>query len=309
MPQPVRLASMAEPAVSWILLTMGDRPAEIAAAISSIPDRPGDPDAAHPGQVEVIVVANGIPEGLPVVPPAMADTIRVVHSSENIGVPGGRNLGAAAATGDVLAFLDDDATVAAVDAVRAALARFAAEHDLGVVALRIVDPVSGRTMRRHVPRLRSGQADRSGSVTSFLGGACLVRRAAFFDAGGYEGSLFYALEETDLAWRLIDAGWRIEYMAEAVVHHPATDISRHGAAHERTARNRVIVARRLLPAPLGPIYVSVWAAITVLRGRSAAAARDWWRGTRAGLAAPVERRPIGWVGVWRLTRLGRPPII
>jgi GT2 family glycosyltransferase len=309
MPQPVRLAPMAEPAVSWILLTMGDRPAEVAAAVSSIPDRPGGPDAAHPDRLEVIVVANGIPEGLAVVPPPMADAVRVVHSAENLGVPGGRNLGAAAASGEVLAFLDDDATIASADGVREALARFAAEPDLGVVALRIVDPASGRTMRRHVPRLRSADADRSGSVTSFLGGACLIRRAAFVEAGGYEGSLFYALEETDLAWRLIDARWRIDYMADAVVHHPATDISRHGAAHERTARNRVIVARRLLPAPLGPLYVAVWAAITLLRGRSPAAARDWWRGTRAGLAATIERRPIGWAGVWRLTRLGRPPII
>lgn len=300
---------MSRPAVSWILLTMGDRPTEVAAAVASIPDRPVGPDGERTGHVEVIVVANGIPEGIPVMPPEVADCVRVVHAPENLGVPGGRNLGAAAATGDILAFLDDDATVATPETVRAALGRFDAEPDLGVVALRIVDPVSGTTMRRHVPRLRSGDAERSGPVTSFLGGACLIRRRAFGQVGGYEAALFYALEETDLAWRLVDAGWRIDYVADAVVHHPATDISRHGAAHERTARNRVVVARRLLPMPLGPLYVTTWAAITLLRGRSVAAVRDWWRGTRAGLAAPVERRPIGWAGVGRLTRLGRPPII
>lgn len=300
---------MAPPAVSWILLTMGDRPAELAAAVSSITDRAGQADADTAGRPEVIVVANGIPEGLPAMPSENAAGVRVVHAAENLGIPGGRNLGAAAATGEVLAFLDDDATVAEPEAVRAALARFAAEPDLGVVGLRIVDPVSGRTMRRHVPRLRSGSADRSGPVTSFLGGACLIRRSAFAQVGGYEAALFYALEETDLAWRLIDAGWRIDYDADAVVHHPATDISRHGAAHQRTARNRVMVARRLLPMPVAPLYVATWAAITLLRGRSVTAWRDWWQGTRAGLRAPVDRRPIGWAGVWRLTRLGRPPII
>lgn len=300
---------MARPAVSWILLTMGDRPAELAAAVSSIPDRPLDSDAAAAGRIEVLVVANGIPEGLPAMPSDIAAGVRVVHSPENLGIPGGRNLGAAAASGDVLAFLDDDATVAEPEAVRSAVARFAAEPDLAVVALRIVDPVSGATMRRHVPRLRSGDADRSGPVTSFLGGACLIRRSAFAEVGGYEAALFYALEETDLAWRLVDGGWRIHYDADAVVHHPATDISRHGAAHERTARNRVMVARRLLPMPLAPVYVATWAAITLLRGRSVAAWRDWRRGTRAGLTASVDRRPIRWSGVWRLTRLGRPPII
>lgn len=300
---------MTEPALSWILLTMGDRPGELTAALSSIPDGCVDGDGQRSDRMEVIVVANGVPQGLPVVPPGAPDGVRVVSSSENLGVPGGRNLGASVATGDVLAFLDDDATIATPGAVCAAVGLFATEPDLGVVAMRIVDPASGRTMRRHVPRLRSGDPERSGPVTGFLGGACLIRRSAFDDVGRYEDSLFYALEETDLAWRLVDAGWRIHYAADAVVHHPATDIGRHGAAHERTARNRVVVARRLLPAPLVPLYVATWAAITLLRGRSVAAVRSWLRGTRAGVAVSVERRPIGWAGVWRLTKLGRPPII
>ncbi len=298
---------MAEPAVSWILLTMGDRPDDIRAAVASIPGR-DQPTGTSTGPVEVIVVANGLDPDASV-GLAAADDLRIVHAPENLGVPGGRNLGAEHACGEVLAFLDDDATVAAADAVGAALGRFAAESDLAVVALRIVDPVSGRTMRRHVPRLRSNTANRSGPVTSFLGGACLVRRSAFASVGGYESALFYALEETDLAWRLIDAGWRIDYDASAIVHHPATDISRHGAAHVRTARNRVLVARRLLPLPLAATYVGTWSIITLVRGHSVAAWRDWWHGTRAGLAGAVERRPIGWRGVWRLTRLGRPPII
>ena len=31
----------------------------------------------------------------------------------------------------------------------------------------------------------------------------------FHGAGGLPEAFFYALEETDLAWRLIDAGWRV----------------------------------------------------------------------------------------------------
>ena len=53
--------------------------------------------------VDVVVVGNGwSPEGLP------AD-VRSVALAENVGIPAGRNVGAAEATGDVLLFLDDDA--------------------------------------------------------------------------------------------------------------------------------------------------------------------------------------------------------
>jgi GT2 family glycosyltransferase len=282
--------------VCWVVLTMGDRPRELAAALGSIPGR-GRAD------VEVVVVANGGTR------PDVPTGVRVVETPVNLGIPGGRNAGAAAGAGTVLVFLDDDAAVAEPAAVAAAIERFDREPDLAVVAMRIVDPVEGGTARRHVPRLRAGDPTRSGDVTSFLGGACAIRRSAFEAVGGYPETFFYALEETDLAWRLIDAGWRVYYDATAVVHHPRTDIARHGDAHRRTARNRVLLARRLLPALLAPVYVSTWGAITLVRGRSRASVNDWVQGTRDGMAMSVDRRPLSWRGVWRLTRLGRPPVV
>ena len=91
--------------------------------------------------------------------------------------------------------------------------------------------------------------------------------------------------------------------------HPRTEIDRHGGATRTTARNRVLLARRLLPAPVGALYILNWAILTVLRGRSLRTLRENWAGTREGLAMAVDRRPVGWRAVWRLTRLGRPPVI
>lgn len=281
--------------LSWILLTMGDRSDALAAAVRSIPAR-RPPD-------EVIVVVNGAPDAP--TPPGAA----VVRLDTNVGIPEGRNRGAAAASGDVLVFLDDDAAVASHDIPERVAARFAAEPDLAVIGFRIVDPATGATARRHVPGLGSGGAERRRDTTSFLGGACAIRAAAFHDVGGLPGDFFYALEETDLAWRLIDAGWRVTYDGSLQVHHPATEITRHGDAIARTARNRVVLGRRLLPWPLAAAYVLTWLVITLARGRSLATARAHLSGTRAGFSVPVDRRPISWRTVLKLTRLGRPPVV
>lgn len=281
---------------SWILLTMGDRPDALAQAIESIPDTA---DAS----TEVIVVANGA-EGVEV-----GGHVRLVELPENVGIAAGRNAGAAVAAGDILFFLDDDATVADQALADRALARFMREPDLGVVSFRIADPDTGATSRRHVPRLGRSDPLASGDTTSFLGGACAIRAAAFNAVGGLPETYFYALEETDLAWRLIDAGWRVSYDAAAVIHHPRTDIARHGFATRLTARNRVLLGRRLLPLPLMLLYVIDWFVITAARNRSLAALRDQVAGTREGVEATVARTPISWRTVWRLTSLGRPPIV
>ena len=69
---------------------------------------------------------------------------------------------------------------------------------------------TGTTQRRHVPRLRASDPLRSSRVTTFLGGANAVRTTVFQQVGLLPDEFFYAHEETDLAWRALDAGWMID---------------------------------------------------------------------------------------------------
>lgn len=273
---------------------MGNRPSELAAALESIRTSAGDVPT------EIVVVANGATD-----PVEVPDDVALVSLEENLGVPGGRNAGAEQATGDILAFLDDDAEIVTPDLGERLVASFDTDPDLAVISMRITDPDQGRTARRHVPRI-GGDPLESGPVTAFLGGASAVRTEAFRSVGGFPGDFFYALEETDLGWRLLDAGWDLRYDADLVVEHPWTVIERHDFAERLTARNRVLVARRRLPWLLAPVYVLVWAAITAVRTRRLG---TWWQGTREGMAMAVERRPMRWRTVLRMTRLGRPPVI
>ncbi|OKI94418.1 glycosyl transferase [Streptomyces sp. CB02058] len=285
-----------------VIITMGNRPEELRALLDSVAKQEGD-------RIEVVVVGNGAP--VPDVPPG----VRTVELPENLGIPGGRNVGIEAfgpsgADVDALLFLDDDGHLPNTDTAELCRQAFEADPKLGIITFRIADPETGVTQRRHVPRLRASDPMRSSRVTTFLGGANAVRSQVIAEAGPLPGEFFYAHEETDLAWRALDAGWMIDYRADMVLNHPTTAPSRHAVYHRMVARNRVWLARRNLPAPLVPVYVGVWLLLTLVRRPSLPALKAWFGGFREGWTTPCgPRRPMRWRTVWRLTRLGRPPVI
>lgn len=285
-----------------VVLTMGNRPAELRALLESVARQKGDP-------VEVVVVGNGAP--LPELPPG----IRTVELPENLGIPAGRNVGIEAfgpggREMDALLFLDDDGLLPREDTAELVREAFERDARLGIISFRIADPETGETQRRHVPRLRASDPMRSSRVTTFLGGANAARTAVFQQVGGLPDEFFYAHEETDLAWRALNAGWMIDYRSDMVLEHPKTAPSRHAVYHRMVARNRVWLARRNLPALLVPLYLGTWILLTLARRPSGPALRAWLGGFREGWATPCgPRRPMTWRTVWRLTRLGRPPVI
>lgn len=274
------------PSISWVLLTMGTRPDALRRGLTSL--------APHCA----IVVVNGGDVDIDV----PAELIRL---PDNVGVPAGRDVGADASSTDVIGFLDDDAEFRG-DPDRVADAF--GDASVGAVALRLVDE-AGETARRHVPRLGGRHPDRSGDVALFLGGASAIRRTAYEQVGGYFTDLFYGHEEVELCWRLVDAGWRICYLADVEVFHPRTTIERHPEGWELTGRNRVLIARRTLPWPVAIVHVMIWLLLGARRAPSGEARGRYLAGWKSGWRVGVDRAPISWRGVWRLTRLGRPPIV
>ncbi|MGW2559242.1 glycosyltransferase family 2 protein [Streptomyces sp. NPDC001514] len=285
-----------------VIITMGNRPDDLRALLDSVAKQEGDP-------VEIVVVGNGAPVT------DVPDGVRTVDLPENLGIPGGRNagieaFGTAGQDVDVLLFLDDDGLLPNNDTAELVRRAFLEDPSLGIVSFRIADPETGATQRRHVPRLRASDPMRSSRVTTFLGGANAVRTKVIAQVGGLPDEFFYAHEETDLAWRALDAGWMIDYRSDMVLFHPTTPPSRHAVYHRMVARNRVWLARRNLPAPLVPVYLGVWILLTLVRRPSVSALKAWFGGFKEGWTTPCgPRRPMKWRTVWRLTRLGRPPVV
>jgi GT2 family glycosyltransferase len=282
--------------VGAVVLSMGNRPAELDRALQSLLSQ-------RDVELDVVVVGNGWdPDGLPA-------SVRSVALPENVGVPAGRNVGAAEVRGDVLLFFDDDLEFESDDALTRVVDLFDVDPSLAVVQARSVG-TDGVTARRHVPRLRVSQPERSGDVVWFWEGCSFVRRTAFDAAGGWAGEFRYGHEGIELAWRVIDAGGRVHYAADVTVRNPPAAPFRAPEHRYFDARNRVWVARRNLPAPLAVLYVAVWAVLTLGRARSVPAVASAARGFRDGVRLPAgERRPIRWRSAGRMTRLGRPPII
>jgi GT2 family glycosyltransferase len=193
---------------------------------------------------EVLVLDNGstdgtgpwlrarYPDGRLV--PREAVELRVLASAVNLGFCAGNNRLVAAASGDAVAFLNNDTRPGR--GWLAALVRALAGAPLDVAAIsgKIVDwdgerldfgrgvmTFDGHAFQLDFRRpLRSARVPARGEELLFAcGGNMLIRRASFLGAGGFDESYFAYLEDVDLGWRLWSGGERVTFEPEAVVHH------------------------------------------------------------------------------------------
>jgi GT2 family glycosyltransferase len=282
--------------IGCIVLTQGRRPAELAAALDSLTAQAGV-------EKDIVVVGNGwTPVDLP-------SGVRAVALGEDRGIPGGRNAGVSAVGGELLFFLDDDARLAAPDALARVTERFQ-DPGLGMLQLRVRASDGGPAPRDWVPRLRVGDPARSSELTAVWEGAVAVRRTAFEQAGGWPEEFRRGHEGVDLAWRVMDTGRRVVYAGDIEVLHPSYRTAPHDHSAYYGARNRVFLARRNLPLPLGVVYVAGFVLRTLPVLRTPARARAALRGYRDGLRQPCgPRRPLRVNTMLRMTRAGRPPVI
>lgn len=291
------MQSTIRPRVGVAMLHMGDRPVELAVALRTL-------RAQHDVELDVVLVGNGWqPTGLP-------SWVRTVHLPENVGIPEGRNIAARECQGELICCYDDDASLPTTDVLARLAAVILSDDRTAVAQPRGVDPTGKPAPRRWIPRFGVRNGGKAGAATWFWEAVCMIRRSAFEQVGGWPGQFFFGHEGIDLAWRLVDNEWRIEYVPSVVVYHPATSAARHAIYYRINARNRVWVARRNLPAPLIPVYLGAWTVVTLARVHDTEALKVWAKGFGEGVRTNAgPRRPISWRTVGRLTRAGRPPVI
>jgi GT2 family glycosyltransferase len=278
-----------------VVLTTGSRPAELRRGVESLLAQEGV-------EVDVVVVGNGWqPVGLPA-------GVRGVGLPQDVGIPAGRNAGVPEVAGELLFFLDDDASLAGTDALARVAAKFAADDCLGMVQLRVDPREPGPRAREWVPRLRVGDPGRSGDVPHVWEGAVAMRRTVFDAVGGWPADFRFVHEGVGLGWQVMDAGYRVHYAGDVVALHPPYRPARRDYHYYFAARNRVWLARRHLPLPLGVAYVGTFVLRQAPRLKTGVRRRAALRGYRDGLRDRAPRRRLRAGTLARMTRIGRPPV-
>ena len=159
---------------------------------------------------ELIVVDDASPDD-------SADVARqagavVITLPQNSGPAAARNRGAAAATGEVLFFVDADVAVAP-DAVRRVDDAFAADPDLAALFGSYDDAPRAPGMVSQYRNLLHHWVHQQGNpeASTFWAGCGAVRRATFLEVGGFDAGLFRrpAIEDIELGYRLRRRGHRI----------------------------------------------------------------------------------------------------
>lgn len=182
-------------------------------------------------QLEVIVVDNASGDGSAARIRAAAPDVTLIESKTNAGFAGGCNLAAATASGEYLAFLNNDAKPDP-QWLRAAIAVL--EHRAGVacVASRVLDwegaeidfAAASMSFYGHAFKMHAGDPDVAAhdeeADVLFASGAAMVIDADVFDRiGRFDERYFMFFEDVDLGWRLWLLGYEVRYVPASFVYH------------------------------------------------------------------------------------------
>ncbi|MGJ3231415.1 MAG: glycosyltransferase family 2 protein [Oceanicaulis sp.] len=185
---------------------------------------------------------------------AAEDKLTVVNTRANLGFAKGCNIGAKVARGDVLFFLNPDATPNPGAAARLAKT-LTGLAEPAVVGARIVEADGSEQpgARRGVLTLKAALAGYLGgpgirrdhepmpeaaiTMETVSGAALMMTRAGFDRLGGFDEGYFLHVEDIDLCRRARDAGGAVMFEPRAIVHHAgstsdvsALKVERHKAA-------------------------------------------------------------------------------
>ena len=229
---------MASPLISFVVLTRNRREQVLRAIQRSLAQTYSDK--------EIIAVVNGSTDGTAEAIRSQFPTVKLVVLAENIGAAAGRNRGWTESKGEYVIFLDDDCVLAEDNVAQSVEMQFNADPACGAIAFRIYDPLTND----QTYDLSGGKGHEAvWETVRFCSGAFAARRKALEETHGFCERFFMVNEDTDLALRIMNAGWRIFLRGDIDVYHPSA--IRHGTRDLRRAvyfnvRNSLWLAIRTL---------------------------------------------------------------
>lgn len=290
---------MASPAVSIVILTF-NRNDHLERLLQEL-------DQLTFPALEIIVVDNA--SRVPATEVAdRFDSVRVIRSPENLGATG-RNLGLRAATGAIAITLDDDVRGLTDAAIRRIVDLFA-DPTLAAVNFKVIEDGTGKITNWVHHREVEKFADTAFETYEITEGAVALRCAALDRSGLYPDRFFISHEGPDLAYRLIDAGYRVTYDPQIAVIHAYAPAGRASwRNYYFDTRNTFWLAFRNLPVLYGTRLVLRQSAAMLIYSIRDGFFLWWLRGVRDGIGGSLqslrERRRISKSTIRKLREIDR----
>jgi GT2 family glycosyltransferase len=186
------------------------------------------------GNYEIYLIDNASTDGSIEFVHRNFPSVRVIQNSSNLGFPKAYNIAIAQVDAEYVVMLNNDTEVldtrwleylvrVAVDDPKVAAV---SPKMVSMREHRVLESVGGMGIPfwRGIVDIGTGQLDDDQYPENFepfaySGGAVLVRKSGFIDAGGLDREMFMYFEDSDLSWRLRLRGWRIGYASNAKVAH------------------------------------------------------------------------------------------
>jgi GT2 family glycosyltransferase/glycosyltransferase involved in cell wall biosynthesis len=181
--------------------------------------------------LELIVVENASGDDSAARIRAALPDVRVIESDSNTGFAGGCNLGVEHATGEYIAFINNDARPHR-QWIAAAVRTLASDPRIGSVACKVLDwdgglidyvdgsmTWFGMGYKREVEKPDSPEYDVPKDVLFGTGAAMFMRTEVFREIGGFDERFFMFYEDVDLGWRLNLLGYRVRYEPGSIAYH------------------------------------------------------------------------------------------
>ncbi|MBL7743844.1 MAG: glycosyltransferase family 2 protein [Chitinophagaceae bacterium] len=184
---------------------------------------------------------------------------KYIDAPENLGVARGRNFALKFATAPILILLDDDAVLQNKDALQQTLQAF--EHtpadqpgikrETAIVSFKVLYYDSLSMQQNALPHKKYGKyKDKQSFYTYYYaGGAHAIKKNILEQIGYYPEDFFYGMEEYDMAYRILDKGYAIQYNDSIVMLHKESPLGRKPTSEKLKMMwvNKSKVAWRYLP--------------------------------------------------------------
>src|SRR6266540_3752802 len=164
----------------------------------------------------------------------------------NAGLSHARNVGMRASTGEIVAYLDDDA-YPDPDWLRHLALSFVGSRHAGVGGPNLAPPGDGAVAEAvaHAPGGPTHVLVTDEEAEHIPGCNMAFRKAALEELGGFDPRFRVAGDDVDLCWRLRDRGWTIGYSPAAVVwHHRRNSIRAYWRQQRGYGRAEALLERK-----------------------------------------------------------------